>query len=233
MATSEVPRNRKERRAAGLKRPTTQPSEIPLSQPSRETRKTKTLLEIAAERQSQLQHGEPFGDVAADSSSPPSISITQINPDGTLNEISASGDSQLTDDPIGPFGQALFFALTLSMLQFTLDVLVHHQYRQEIGWDLIVQRTFVTFPILLVLVYMLHSRSTSLWTQILFLGLSVGAGCYLIYSSNELAYFAVMKRAPPLGTLWVWSVIEMRLPYALGSLFTVAVYFWWGDYTIF
>lgn len=233
MTTSGAPRNRKERRAAGLKGPVTQSSEIPLSQPSRETPKTKTLFEIAAERQSQLQHGEPFGDVDADSSSPPSITTTQINPDGTLTEISAEGDSQSTDDPIGPFGQALFFTLTLSMLHFTLDVLVHHQYRQEIGWDLIVQRTSVTFPILLALIYMLHSRSTSLWAQFLFLGLSVGAGCYLIYSSNELAYFAVMKRAPPLGTLWVWSVIEMRLPFALGSLITVAIYFWWGEHTIF
>ena len=233
MATSGVPRNRKERRAAGLKGSVTKSSDIPLSQPSRETPKTKTLFEIAAERQSQLQHGEPFGDVDADPSSPPAISTTQINPDGTLTEISAGEDSQFTGDPIGPFGQALFFTLTLSMLHFTLDVLVHHQYRQEIGWDLIIQRTLITLPLLLALLYMLHSRSTSLWAQSLFLCLSVGAGCYLIYSSNELAYFAVMKRAPPVGTLWVWSVIEMRLPFALGSLITVALYFWWGDYTIF
>lgn len=233
MNNTGEPRNRKERRAAGLKGPITKSSEIPLSQPSRQTPESKTLLEIAAERQAQLQHGEPFPSVVADSSSPPLISATQINPDGTLTEISPEGDSQFTDDPIGPFGQALFFTLTLSMLHFTLDVLVHHQYRQAIGWDLIVQRTLITFPILLALVYMLHSRSTALWTQFLFLCLSMGAGCYLIYSSNELAYFAVMKRAPPLGTLWVWSVIEMRLPFALGSLISVAIYFWWGEYTIF
>ena len=67
----------------------------------------------------------------------------------------------------------------------------------------------------------------------MFLAMSVGAGCYLIYSSNEEAYFAVMKRAPPLGTLWVWSVIEMRLGFAVGSLITVGAYFWQGGYTIF
>ena len=61
----------------------------------------------------------------------------------------------------------------------------------------------------------------------------MAAGCYLIYSSNEEAYFAVMKRAPPLGTLWVWSVIEMRLEFAVGSLIAVGAYFWRGGYTIF
>ena len=236
MAGIATPRNRKERRAATTKPAVTKASEIPLSQPSRGPPSAKSLVDIIAERQPQFRDRELSTSNDGDSVKP-SIITTKINPDGTLSDtVTAGNDPQPTDDAIGPLGQAFFFALSLTMLHFTLDVLVHNQYRQEIGWDLIFQRTLTTFPLLLVLLYLLYRfspGSTSIWIQALFFGLSVGSGCYLIYSSNELAYFAVMQMAPPLGTLWVWSVIEMRLPVALSSLGVVGTYFWWGGYTIF
>ena len=232
MSNSGGPRNRRERRAAGLKNQTVESFDIPLATPSKDAPKSKTLYDIAAERQSQLQGGEPF--ISSENGSPrPTITTTQINPDGTLSDVFPQEYSVLADNPIGRFGEAFFYALTLTMLHFTLDVLVHHQYRQEIGWTLIIQRTVITFPILLALLYVFHAQSSTIWAQAMFFGISIGAGCYLIYSSTELAYFAVMKRAPPLGTLWIWSVIEMRLPFAVGSILVVGGYFWWGGYSIF
>ena len=228
-----MPRNRKERRAATSNKKLASIKDIPLAQPSREGPKHKTLYEIAAERQAELSKGQPFepnSSLSSDIMNEPTITTTTINPDGSLsNELEAG------DEPIGPFGQAVFFALTLTMLHFTLDVLVHHQYRQAetIEWSMIVQRTLITFPILVVFIFALKSQVNALWAQLFFFVMSVGAGCYLIYSSNEEAYFAVMKRAPPLGTLWVWSVIEMRLEIAVGSLLAVGAYFWWGNYSIF
>ncbi|MCJ1474876.1 hypothetical protein MMC13_003536 [Lambiella insularis] len=203
-------------------------SEITLSVASRESPKHKTLFDIAAERQAELQGGQPFAPISTDES--PSIVTAKISPDGAL---SIFDDQPPTDEPIGPLGQAVFFAVTLTMLHFTLDVLVHQQYRQQIGWDMIFQRTISTFTILAALLYIFHSRASALWAQMMFLGLSVAAGCYLIYSSSEEPYFAVMKRAPPLGTLWVWSVIEMRLEMALLSVMAVGGYFCWGEYSIF
>ncbi|MCJ1401612.1 hypothetical protein MMC11_004828 [Xylographa trunciseda] len=204
-------------------------SDIPLSIPTREAGKHKTLLDIVAERQSELQGGQPFTP-PSDRDLKPAIVTTTINRDGTL---SVPEDSPPEENLIGPVGEALFYTITLTMLHFTLDVLVHQQYRQEIGWNMIVQRTAITFPILGVLVYIFHPRAAAIWAQVMFLGLSVAAGCYVIYSSNVESYFAVMKRAPPLGTLWVWSVIEMRLEVALLSVVAVLGYFWWGGYSIF
>ncbi|MCJ1341322.1 hypothetical protein MMC09_006618 [Bachmanniomyces sp. S44760] len=209
---------------------------IPMSVPSRDVPKQKTLYEIAAERQLDLQSGQPFTQSSnIDSRAEPSITTAAINPDGTLSTGNGKVEKYLQpdDEPIGPMGQALFYSLTLLMLHFTLDVLVHHQYRQEIGWGMIVQRTLTTLPMILGLVYFLHQRSSQLWVQMFFLTLSVGAGCYLIYSSNEEAYFAVMKRAPPLGTLWVWSVMELRLEIAVAGLLAVGGYYWKRGYTIF
>lgn len=53
---------------------------------------------------------------------------------------------------------------------------------------------------------------------------SVGIGCYVLYAANEQGYMAVMKRAPPLGTLWVWLIVEMEWNW--GALSLVVVCMW-------
>ncbi|MCJ1407510.1 hypothetical protein MMC19_001581 [Ptychographa xylographoides] len=223
---------RKRRDAGPAAKPrATAPPDIPLSIPNRGAPKGKTLFDIAAERQAELQGGQPFAKTASSARAEPSdVTTTTINEDGNL---SVSDEDAPVLEPIGPFGQAVFFAVTLTMLHFTLDVLVHQQYRQSIDWGMIAQRTLIALPTLVTIVAALHARAASLWAQVLFFALSVGAGCHLVYASNEERYFAVMRRAPPLGTLWVWSVIEMRLEVALASVVAVVGYFWWGHYSIF
>lgn len=230
MSVTQAPRNRKERCAAGKQ--IDNAFDIPLAQPTRDQPKAKTLYEIAAERQASLQGGTPFHQ-GSDSPLPSGpMKTVKIGADGTLSDVPDDA-LEAADEPIGQLGQALFYALTMTMLHFTLDVLVHHQYRETISWDVIVRRTAITFPLLLAIVYILHSRASELWVQLLYFGMSIASGCYLIYSTNELAFFAVMKRAPPLGTLWVWSVMEMRLPFALVSVAAATAYFWFGGYSIF
>ena len=213
----------------------TKASEIPLAQPNRDhVTQAKTLYEIAAERQASLQGGQPFLGGADDSSLLSGKTKTvKINADGSMTEIP---DTEVAAEPedkaIGRFGQAVLYAISLTMVHFTLDVIVHQQYREEIGWDEITKRALGTLPMLIGLVYSLHSRSPRLWAQCLFCGIGVGAGCYLIYSSNELGYFAVMRRAPPLGTLWIWSVVEMKLSFALANVAAVGAFFWQGQYSL-
>jgi hypothetical protein len=62
---------------------------------------------------------------------------------------------------------------------------------------------------------------------------SIAAGCYLIHISNEFGYLAVMKQAPPLGCIWVWSVIELDLPWAVLSLTAAGTYLWHRGYSIY
>jgi hypothetical protein len=68
--------------------------------------------------------------------------------------------------------------------------------------------------------------------QAIFFGTGISAGCYLIYITNEFSYIAVLKRAPPLGCLWVWSVLELNLPLAVASVACAGGYFWQGGYAI-
>ncbi|MCJ1298958.1 hypothetical protein MMC08_001749 [Hypocenomyce scalaris] len=198
---------------------------------ARKSPKPKTLYEIAAERQADLQKGQPFAPSASKNPTP-SVITNRINPNGNLSQ---EPDTEITDATSSTtiFANAVFTSLPLSMLHFTLDVLVHHQYALSISWSSIFRRTLTTFPALLLIVYMLQSRSQHLYIQLLYLVMSIAAGCYLVYVSNEEPYFAVMKRAPPLGTLWIWSVIEMRLGWAVVGLGFVGSFYWGGGYTIF
>lgn len=68
--------------------------------------------------------------------------------------------------------------------------------------------------------------------QAIFLAMGTVAGCYLIHITNKYSYIAVLKQAPPLGCLWVWSIIELNLGLAVVSLALSGFFFWQGGYTI-
>lgn len=228
MASPEQPRNRKERRAAERKgkaagsssKPKTM-DDIILEQPNRTRPDGKTLFQLADERQAELDRAN---------GRPTTVKIPMEN--------EKDGDWEfMSDDPLGAGGDAVLYGVSLTMLHFTLDVLVYNQYRQEIVWKEIWTRTGIVLPILMLLVYMLHptpkNRYLLIGKQLFFLVASVVAGCYLVKSGNKWGYYAVMKRAPPLGTLWVWSVIEMQLGFALPGLAIVVGYTWYYGYGLF
>ena len=226
--SEEGPRNRKERRAAAKEsgQPVERPSSTPkikLAQADRSKPKTKTLLDLYDEKKALLDQGQPFDQKYEDG---------LVRDEGGNILEAGLGDGE----PIGPVGNAVFWSVTLAMVHFTLDVLVYNQYRQEIEWQPIFSRTFFMLPVLFLLVFMMGSEMASRFPnakQILFFVVAVGAGCYTIHVANRYGYFAVMKQAPPLGTLWIWSVIEMKLPFATASVVADLGFLWWKGYSAF
>jgi len=227
-AETDQPRNRRERRAAAkssnkpVESPTSTPK-IKLAQPDRSGPKSKTLLDLAEERKHLLEKGTPFAKDYSDG----------LARDESGNILEAGlGDGE----PIGPIGDAVFWAVCLAMFHFTLDVLTFNQYRQEVEWGPICKRTALVLPVLWFIIYMMRSQTAwkvEVARQVFFLAVGVGAGCYTIHMGNVYDYYAVMKQAPPLGTLWVWSVIEMRLPYALVGVAVNLGYMYWQGYGVF
>lgn len=235
-----TPRNRRERRAAAkadgtLKSKSTSTStnhlntrlsEIEYKKPDFDAPRQpghKTLYEIAAERQKELEK-EGFYD----------------RYDDKYAYGENAGDHQFwsspDDEPIGALGEATVWSIALAMFHFTLDVLVFHQYRQSIEWREIWMRMFTMLPALFLVIYILHTRTILRWKrtrQIFFFAASIAAGTHLIKSGNQHGYFAVMKTAPPIGTLWVWSVVEMDLWFAVGHVLVVGGYMWWNGFKNF
>jgi hypothetical protein len=231
------PRNRKERRTAAKqsgKHASTATinaaGQIPLSQPDRSGPKGKTLLEIADERTSARQgimaSGQPFQKSLGDG----------LARDENGRVLLPARDAQ-QEQVIGPVGESFFLATSLAMIHFTLDVLVFNQYAQEIVWSSIVQRTALAYPMLFLVTYMMKSDIIAdrlpVLKQLVCLCVAVTSGCYMIYAGNTYDYFAVMKQAPPLGTLWIWSVIEMNLGYALASVVVDVSFLLYNGYTVF
>lgn len=198
---------------------------VPLSRPSKTTTVHKTLLDIANERQL----------LSKSENSSPSITTTKINPDGSISTLEQSDGSS---DPVEtPYLDIILYTITLALLHFTLTVLVHHQYATTPpSLPLLFYESTIASPapaLLLILVAILHPRSHQIATQLLFVTLSIVAGAWLVYASNEDPYMAVMKKAPPLGTLWVWAIVEMKWDWAVGCLGLVAGWAWWKGYAMY
>lgn len=218
--------NRRERRAhahAQSNSTSSATTQIPLEQPSRTPPSQKTLLEIAQERQLFNQGDQ---DAVVDAQS---ITTTTINPDGSLSN----------SDPLdsASFLDALLYTSTLTMIHFTLTFLVHHQYASEppsLGPLFLSSSVFSPTPLLLlVLVFILHPRASHLATQVLFAAMAIVAGGWLVYATNDEPYMAVMKKAPALGTLWIWAIVEMRWEWAVACLSVVGGWGRWKGYSFF
>jgi hypothetical protein len=99
-----------------------------LRQPDRSGPKGKTLLEIAEEREKNLfKLADERRAELAQGTAPP-------------------GAAADLDEPIGRFGEAVVYTITMAMLHFTLDVLVYNQYGKEINWAAIFSRTAQSIP---------------------------------------------------------------------------------------
>lgn len=181
--------------------------------------KGKTLFDLAEERQRELDKGKPVG-------------WNVGNKKGTASTATTDDD----EAAIGPVGDAILYSTSMAALHLTLDVIVYSQYREDILWSEILKRASTATPIFILLVYLTHvdfSYRFPILRNLTFLVGSIAAGCYLVYSGNEHGYFYVMKAAPPIGTLWIWSVVEMSLPYAALSAVSVFGYIWWNGFEFF
>ena len=219
--------NRRERRAQARNK-AANVDDVPLDQPNRDAPGNKTLLDIAAERQLIDRSPSP-------SHSKPAVTTTKILPDGSLSALDSLEES--SEVLATPYLDIALYTTTLILLNFTLTVLVHHQYATERpSLRALFYESTVASPtpaLLLILVAMLHPRTSHIATQLLFAGLSLVAGIWLVHASNEDAYLAVMSKAPPLGTLWIWAVIEMKWEWAAACLGLVAGWGWWKGYSIY
>ncbi|KAI9625849.1 hypothetical protein H4Q26_016097 [Puccinia striiformis f. sp. tritici PST-130] len=78
----------------------------------------------------------------------------------------------------------------------------------------------------------LHYHEQILANLLLF-GLSTIGGSYMVYIMNRLSYLLVMRRVPPLGALWIYSVVRMHLSHAVLSLLLVALWAWVMNLSIY
>ena len=214
MDISSTPRNRKERRAQARQKDS---NNIPLTQPSRSPPTGKTLLQIASERE---QH------------------IFSLEPHTTNNTNNTTSLSPSASQPIKtPYLDILLHTTTLLLLNYTFTFLTTYQYSSTPPSPLKVFLSSTLFsptPLLLfLLVAILHPRAAHPATQALFAAVGIAVGGWLVHITNKEGYLAEMRRAPPLGTVWVWCVAEMEWKVGVGCVGVVGVWGWWKGYGLF
>src|SRR2546423_7083957 len=153
---------RRQRRAAGAEPSNAQISsaaDIPLSRPDTIRAPGKTLLEIAAERQTQLQlHGQPL----PKSNDTTETQFVTISPSGKVTETSPTNprpDDADSLESVSPILDTVFLALPLACLHFTLSFLTVHQYAPELKvLPIILNTIFVAFPTLTLVIHLFHGH---------------------------------------------------------------------------
>ncbi|KAF2156625.1 hypothetical protein K461DRAFT_1554 [Myriangium duriaei CBS 260.36] len=246
MSSDSTPRNRRERRADAKKSgkqftPLTSAADIPMTIPSyARSPDHKTLLDLAAERQSLLDAGQPFSPVHGDGLARDEagrVLLPRKSPDTKPGDTTAAEAKEGEDDaPIGPLGESLFLTVTLTILHFTLNLLVHNQYgHQAPSVKPLIWQTLRVAPWLVVPVYALKHPDVAKrpWVKngLHFL-IGTGAGCWMLWIGNRESYMDVMARAPSVGAVWIWSVVEMRLEWGVVSLGICGVWLWWHGFSL-
>ncbi|KAL3464159.1 hypothetical protein BJX64DRAFT_97736 [Aspergillus heterothallicus] len=289
----ETPRNRKQRRAAAASKAesdTFDPSSIPLARPpSNDPSKSRTLVDIIAERQAEL--GNPVGTsgsikslktqyVTIDPATGQISSLDGSDVSGLEGHVTADGiqgprvvevnDGEVEKDgdepPIPPVIDTLLLSIPLTVLHLTLGYLAAHQYAQSIDLNALFRNSsFVAFPMLTLLIHLAHGHIVSFnrgaktetislfpwhsdklsfpfmcrllfpptFKTMVFLPGAVFLGNKLMTMTNEDTYYAVMKQAPAVGTLWVWCILEIPVGAAvLGALGPLTWGVWWKGYGI-
>ena len=243
--------NRKQRRAQESSQPIIRTADdIPLAQPDKalSTKKSKTLFEIAAEKQAQLN---PSAAKFNSKFNPENVVEVKIGEDGKVvpNTTLASLGPGAEDRSETPWLDAILLGTTLAAVHFTFEVLTVHQYAQELRFPPIFAHTIlVAWPTLLVIVSLFRgllfpissdqlSENVQLWIsglrQLVQVTIANVAGCYLVHLTNDKGYYAVMKNAPAVGTIWVWAILELGIFGALAGVTGPGLYAWWYGYGIF
>ncbi|KAK6350134.1 hypothetical protein TWF696_006380 [Orbilia brochopaga] len=210
----------------------------------------KTLLEHLEATHAKLHPGVPFditqldgtlGDALSKTKNKEGVTFTEYNIPTGMPQRDASSKKKLVDsipdeeedvEVIGDVGQTFFFSIPLTMLLCAFHILVQKQYLQEMDYGEIVSRSIKSFFPIWFILYLTHPRRELPIMQMIFTAAAVASGCWMVYNVNMHGYYALMKMVPPLGTILVYSVIEMELLPAVLSLACIGVYTWYNDFAV-
>ncbi|KAF8192508.1 hypothetical protein BJ912DRAFT_1057867 [Pholiota molesta] len=124
---------------------------------------------------------------------------------------------------------AILLIIPFSAILLLMEVLIRHQYGKEATMEVIMDRMGSGVPILsLFIFYTLRYKHTRRMQAILF-ALSLVVGSRMLYLLDNASWLVNMKQGPPLATVWIYTVMQLDLALAVGSLVCVAGFVWWKD----
>jgi hypothetical protein len=187
---------------------------------------------------------------------------TDADSSSSDDDVSEPEINNSNNKPLPPLLDTVLLTLPLTTLHFTLAFLAAHQYAEKTDFRALLQESLtVTFPLLTFLIHLVHGHIFTIRIPLVlrrqdktsndsvglvrrfifppslrtvaFLPVATVLGAHLIAITNGDPYYAVMKKAPAVGTLWIWCILEMSVGAAvLGALGPLVWGVWWMGYGI-
>lgn len=142
----------------------------------------------------------------------------------------ASTLDQGTRDGMHPVVEKVFdtviWTMPFAFLLLMMDIMIQQQYGTQPTFLGEVSRLISTIPILTAFIYytsispVLQGRLQ----QVFLCGISTSCGCSFLYIYSRSPMEMVVRRVPPLGTLWMYTLVKMDLSPVLLSLSIVYLY---------
>ncbi|KAG8713355.1 hypothetical protein FRC11_012481 [Ceratobasidium sp. 423] len=143
-----------------------------------------------------------------------------IKDTGILDRLPAEKEEQLSPLADSILDTAIM-AIPLSTLYIVLDLLVQQQYAQQPTVKEELGRVVTNVPILFVLIHYTNKYKATPIAQFMLFLTAILAGPRMIWLVNKGSWLRVTRQAPPLGTIWVYTIIQLNLVPAVASLVVV------------
>ncbi|CEH15368.1 hypothetical protein CBOM_03685 [Ceraceosorus bombacis] len=139
----------------------------------------------------------------------------------------ALADGNGIPTPINTVLDLLIWCMPFTFLYLLLDIMIQQQYAMHPTFLIELGRLLGTAPILAVFIYYTAIRRvrTTLQARLLeaFITLlSLASGVAFLWVYAKAPYTQSTRQLPPLGTIWVFTIVRLPLPHALAALAIVA-----------
>ncbi|WVQ81737.1 hypothetical protein IAT38_003862 [Cryptococcus sp. DSM 104549] len=118
----------------------------------------------------------------------------------------------------------LIVAVPFTFLFLLLDILVHLQYSHRPSLGGLVKNVITALPT--------NRHPTHFLTNSLLMSASLLSGCRLIWLVNKASWSVVTAQAPPMGTLWILTIVQLPLSRAVIALASVGAWVWYSGMAI-
>lgn len=134
-------------------------------------------------------------------------------------------DSHPDDDlEIGEVFAAILYIIPFSFLYLLMDLLVSAQYNQWPSFKEEAIQMAKAIPLISLIIFYSNRYASKTWMQIIYFLSSIALGISLIKLINDAPSYQIIKRAPSIGMLWVYTVVQAKLSYAVISCISIAVW---------
>ncbi|WWC89122.1 uncharacterized protein L201_004040 [Kwoniella dendrophila CBS 6074] len=223
-STARQRKNKKNNKSKNAKATNTvDPDDIPLKRPSEISEDFKYNNETS----SNGNRKKPLIDMDL----PENSNLFTLNPGETISEDHLNGNdkngqeeeevSQVTEEEEeeDEIFNTLIVAVPFTFLYLLLDILVHLQYNHRPTTEGLVKGCLTALP---------TNRYSDHWiTNSFLMSSSIIAGCRMIWLVNKSSWSVVTSQAPPMGTLWILTIVQLPLSRAVLALLFVGVWIWW------